>query len=121
MKPLPLLQKQMKTASAWLIVGEKGSNVFKENLTPPEVQLLVYMHHPVAGKCPIHDLKEGKDVTRSDANELQRLRQKYQPKKVEELFGKVNPRFPKDFKEALIVPGLEGEATSVIAAQADEK
>lgn len=111
----------MKTANAWLIIGEKGSNVFKTDLTPAEVQLLVYIHHPVAGKCPVHDLKEVGEVKRSNNDEASRLRAKYGRDKVDNLFGKVNPRFPETFKDALVVPGMETPEDVIVESKPESK
>lgn len=97
----------MKNATCWLIVEKHGSNVPKTDITPAEAQVLVHIHHRFIGKCPVTDVKEGKDIERTDVQEVNRLKSKYGSKVVEELYGKVNHRLPKSFDEALVVPGAD--------------
>jgi hypothetical protein len=94
----------MKTANCWLIIDPKGSNVPKSGVTPTEVQVLVHLHSKFAGKCAVHDVVEDKEeVTRTDAQEINRLRAIYGAAVITELYGKVNHKLPKTFKEALVL------------------
>lgn len=107
----------MKTASAWLIVGEKGSNVQKHNLTPAEVQLLCTTHFKIAGKVPVHDLTNVQEVKRTNREEWLRLKSIYPAKLVESLFGKLNPSgMPESFEDALASNQVEIEGANAPAA-----
>ena len=98
----------MKTANCWLIIDPKGSNVPKSGVTPTEAQVLVHLHSKLAGRCAVHDLIEDKEeVTRTDAQEVNRLRAIYGGKVIVDLYGKVNHKLPKTFKEALVLPDVE--------------
>lgn len=101
----------MKTASAWVTFERHGSNIHKGGLTPAEVQVLVVIHHKTVGKVPVHDLVEDKtEVPRTENDELNRLCSKYGRELVTGLFGKINPRFPKTFKDALSIPDISEPA-----------
>lgn len=94
----------MKTASIRLIIDKNDSDIPMVGVTPAEVQVLCMKHSAFVGKIPIKDLKEGEDVKRSDMEEVRRLSRIHGGTFVQGLFGKVNPRLPANFKDAIIIP-----------------
>lgn len=106
----------MKEATI-LLKLTKDHEVHKTNVTPVEAMLLVSEHHKAAGGCPIEVDKstikdivvsESKDakgnvvkVSRTVDEELDRLRGKYNSKKVGALSAQVRDIPTDDFDKAL--------------------
>ncbi len=105
----------MKEATVTLKLT-KDHEVHKYNVTPVEAMLLVSEHHKAAGGCPVEvdkatikdvlvvDLdKDGKTKFRARTidEELDRLRTKYDPKKVGALSSQVREIPVDDFVKAL--------------------
>lgn len=105
----------MKEATI-LLKLTKDNDVHKHNVTPVEAMLLVSEHHRAAGGNPVTVLKETvKDIvvetkdekgvvkkgTRSVDEELDRLRGKYNSKKIGVLSSQVRDIPTDDFEKAL--------------------
>lgn len=101
----------MKTATVIVTYDQFGNNVQKVGVTPAEAQVLAHSFVRRAKGTPVVVVEETEKVERSANAELARLRVTYKTKLVESLFGKANPRFPKDFAEALA--GIGQEQTEV--------
>lgn len=69
----------MQTADCTLILNEFKASIPRQNVTPAEVMYLIHSHHANAGGMPIKELKIGKDVPRTDKQELDRLAIHYRP------------------------------------------
>ena len=90
----------MKEASV-VVHLSKDHNVVKHHITPLEALLLVAEHNRNYGACPV-EIIEGTEVevTRSDNDELVRLRGKYHKTKVQKV-KESTAEVPKSFAEAL--------------------
>lgn len=75
------------------------SDVPYTGLTPAEALLLEKLHHKNANGQVIHGARLTADERRNDAQEIDRLKQKYGPKHVLPLFPGAAPRLPETFAE----------------------
>lgn len=90
----------MKTANITLRLEKHGHDVTKTGVTPAEASLLVAEHHINAGGDPIVEATDGPDVTRTDVEEVERLKAKYGAGKVIALYPGAKPSLPATLKEA---------------------
>lgn len=109
----------MKQANVLLKLS-KDHEVHLSNVTPIEALLLTAEHHKNAGGNPLTlDETSIKDVTRTEDEELSRLRHKYPSSKLKVLTTEVR-NFPTDFKQAtekgvnLALPSGSLSSTKVI-------
>ncbi len=91
----------MKQANIVLRLEKHGQDVGKSNVTPAEVALLVAEHKVNAGGDPIVSRTDAPDVTRTDVEEVARLKGIYGNAKVTALYPGLKPSLPVSFEEAL--------------------
>ena len=91
----------MKQVNLTLRLEKHGHDVIRTGVTPAEAAILVSEHHVNAGGNPLHDVVDQKDITRSDVEEVDRLRAKFGLAKVNALFPGAKPALPVDMKEAV--------------------
>lgn len=89
----------MQTGTVWLKMDKFGNNIRCANVTPAEVIYLRSKFEKLAGEDPVKHLHEVKEVERSNADEQTRLRLRFGGDRIDELFGKALPSFPKTFDE----------------------
>ncbi len=90
----------MPLCSCRVTLDKAGFDVAVENATPAEILLLVAEHHGNAGGDPIKDLVEKGSATRTNAEEVARLKGKYAAAKVNAIFQGAMPNMPATFDEA---------------------
>jgi len=90
----------MKQANILLRLEKHGQDVHRNGVTPAEVAILVSEHHVNAGGNPVVETTPDKDVTRTDSEEVERLKARYGVAKVNALYPGLKPSLPVDFKEA---------------------
>ena len=117
----------MKEATIILNLSKEGHHVTKANVTPVEALLLVAEHHRNVGGNPIEVVKDtvkdvttkkdGKDVARTDDEELARLRGKYPAGKIKALLTEVK-HFPDTFEKAIeLGTGLQLPSGAIAATK----
>lgn len=99
----------MQTANAWLRIHKDGTVPIRD-ITPAEAVVLNSAHLANANGVAVTGIVDVKDVDRTAAAEIKRLREKYpfltDSKKqnvVEKTYPGVSPALPKTFREAGIV------------------
>ncbi len=90
----------MKQANIVLRLEKHGQDVGKSNVTPAEVALLVAEHKVNAGGNPVVSHTDAPDVTRTDVEEVARLKGIYGVAKVNALYPGLKPSLPTSFDEA---------------------
>lgn len=96
----------MQVANVWIQIDGLGSNCQKTNVTPAEAQVFKKQFgYKVSGSSKVTNPITHLDiipteVTRSNADEFERLTRKYGDKVIEVMFPGENPQLPKTFKEA---------------------
>lgn len=120
----------MKLANCRLFVYQ-GHDVPGVDVTPAEVVLYRAIHYKNVGHDPVKDLVETREVERSSAQELLRLKMKYSARNkqgqpyVEVLFGGHGRELPMDFKgiypqEVPAMPTIESDEPVVVTPPAVE-
>lgn len=90
----------MKTATILLRLEKSGHDVQKHDITPAEVALLVSEHKANVSGDPILELTPTADVTRTDIDEVLRLKKTYSAVKITALYPGLKPSLPVSFEEA---------------------
>jgi hypothetical protein len=90
----------MKIADVVIRIDKTGLDVHRSGVTPAELLILVSEHHTNAGGDPVQSLTEKGEVVRTDSEELDRLRTRFQHGKVKAAYQGAIPTLPKTFEEA---------------------
>lgn len=89
----------MELASIWLQLDKHGNTVLKHDVTPAEALFLsTDFEKSVNGKAVKEVTVTGK-VERTNMDELARLKETYQPKRIEKVYAGISPQLPQTFKE----------------------
>lgn len=99
----PAKEGHMLLANLHLKLNQLGTSVPLTKVTPAEVMFLASEHAAESGGNPVKDLEIVGEVKRSDSDELNRLREKYNNTKLAKMFAGAIPQLPKSFKQAVEV------------------
>ena len=90
----------MKTATVIVLLDQFKNTAMLHGVTPSQASVLKEMFEPQVGLPPVEFVEAEKDINRSPAEEVARLKLMYKPETVEKLFPGVVPRLPETFEEA---------------------
>jgi hypothetical protein len=92
--------RKMKTATVIVLLDQFKNTAFLHGVTPAQAAVLKEMFEPQVSLPPVEFVEYEKDINRSPADEVHRLKTMYKPETVEKLFPGVVPRLPETFEEA---------------------
>lgn len=111
------MAQTMQVCDCWVKLNEFGSDVFKRDVTPSELQALSDMHRGNVKNHPIHTVTNIRTIERTPLQEVSRLRKIYKKDLVDTMFPGKNPQCPATFKDA----NFNDDGTPIVEAREDEE